>query len=58
MLKSKPEMAVEIPVKIVIIQNFTAFFMAQKPDFYLLSLGRYSGMKTGKIGKFKICFSR
>jgi hypothetical protein len=38
-----PDGAVEIPG-----------LMAQRPDFYLLPFRRYSGMKTGKIGKFRI----
>jgi hypothetical protein len=58
MLKLNPERAVEIPKQIILVQNFTADLMAQRPDFYLLPFGRYSWMKTGKIGKFRIRPSR
>jgi hypothetical protein len=54
MLKLNPERVVEIsseresleifsePEKIILVQNFTADLMAQRPDFYLLPFGRYS----------------
>ena len=41
-LKLNPERAVEIPEKIILVQNFTADLMAQRPDFYLPPFGRYS----------------
>jgi hypothetical protein len=42
MLKLNPESSVEITEQINLVQNFTADLMAQRPDFYLLPLGRYS----------------
>ncbi len=41
-LKLNPERAVEIPEQIILVQNFTADLMAQRPDFYLPPFGRYS----------------
>ncbi len=53
-MKRNPERAVQIPEQIILVQNFTADLMAQRPDFYPLPFGRYSWMKTGKIRKFRI----
>jgi hypothetical protein len=36
-----------------LVQNFTAFLMVQRPDFYLLPFGRYSGKRNGKNLKIK-----
>ena len=41
-LKLNPERAVEIREQIIIVQNFTADLMAQRPDFYPPPFGRYS----------------
>ena len=57
-MKPNPERAVENPEQIFHVQNFTVVLMAQRPDFYLLPFGSYSGMKMGKIGKFRIRPSR
>ena len=58
MLKPNPEMTVEIPKQMCLVQNFKADLMTQIPDLYLLLFGKYSEMKTGKIGKFRIRPSR
>ena len=42
LMKLNPERAVEIPEQIILVQNFTADSMAQRPDFYLPPFGRYS----------------
>jgi len=39
-LKLNPERAVEIPEQFILVQNFTADLMAQRPDFYLPPFGR------------------
>ncbi len=54
MLKLNPERAVEIPETDNSCSEFYGGFMAQRPDFYLLLFGRYSWMKTVKIGKLRI----
>jgi hypothetical protein len=48
MLKLNPEMAVEMPEQIILVQNYTAVLMVQRPDLYLLPFGRYSGIKNEK----------
>jgi hypothetical protein len=48
MLKSNPEMAVEIPEQFFLVQKFTAVSSAQWQDFYLLLVGKYSGIQNGK----------
>jgi hypothetical protein len=51
MVKSNPEMSVEIPEQIFLVQNHDGFNGAKTGFLYLLPFRRYSGNKTGKIGK-------
>jgi hypothetical protein len=57
-LKVNPERVAENPQQLSLVQNFMGDLMAHKPDFYLPPFGRYTGMKTGKIGNFRIRPSR
>jgi hypothetical protein len=43
----------KIPEQIFIVQHLTADLMTQRPDFYLLPIGRYSQKKNGKNRKTK-----
>ncbi len=47
-LKPNSERVVEMPGQMCIVQKFKAVSTAQRPDFHLLPLGRYSGIKNGK----------
>jgi hypothetical protein len=56
MLKLNPEIVLQIPEQIILVQNFTAVLMAQRPGLYLLiPFGRNLCIKNGKIGKLRIC---
>ena len=55
MVKSNPEMSVEIPEQIFLVQNFTLDLTAQRPDFCICyRLGDTREIKREKLGNHKL----